>query len=385
MLRAWLVVVLLLARAATVSAETAELEVFTREGCPRCAEARAFVAELALERPDLRITWREVDRDAAARVRLEELSREASVAAPGVPSFVVGGELVVGFDGVETTGARIRALLAGRHEPEPGEGALCSAERAAPCEPAAPADAVETSWFGPLRASQLGLPLFTIALGLVDGFNPCAMWVLLFLLSMLVNLRDRRRMALVAGVFVLASGVVYFAFMAAWLNVFLLLGVSRALRVALGVVALAIGAVNVKDFFALGRGVSLSIPARVKPGIYARARALLRAESTASLLGGVVVLALLVNAVELLCTAGLPAVYTAILSRHGLSTAGYYAYLALYNLAYVADDALMVSVAVVTLAKTKLGERAGRALKLASGLVMLGLALALLLFPELLV
>ena len=88
----------------------------------------------------------------------------------------------------------------------------------------------------------MGLPLFTLAIGLLDGFNPCAMWVLLFLLSLLVRLQDRRRMALVAGTFVLASGAVYFAFMAAWLNVFLLVGMSAALRLALGGVALAIGA-----------------------------------------------------------------------------------------------------------------------------------------------
>jgi hypothetical protein len=327
-----------------------------------------FVAELALERPELRVEWREVDRDPEALRELERLSIEAGALAPGVPTFRVGDTLVIGFESAETTGAHLRALLAGASE-----------------RPAVAPDQVDAPWLGPLSASQLGLPFFTLALGLVDGFNPCAMWVLLFLLSMLVNLRDRRRMALVAGVFVLASGVVYFAFMAAWLNVFLLLGVSHALRVALGVVALGIGAVNVKDFFALGRGATLSIPANAKPGIYARARALLRTESTAALLGGVVVLALLVNAVELLCTAGLPAVYTAILSRQSLGTAEHYAYLALYNLAYIADDALMVTVAVVTLAKTKLTERAGRALKLVSGAVMLALGTALLLFPELLV
>ena len=119
------------------------------------------------------------------------------------------------------------------------------------------------------------LPLFTLALGLLDGFNPCAMWVLLFLLSLLVRLQDRRRMAMVAGTFVLASGAVYYAFMAAWLNVFLLVGMTAALRVGLAVLAMLIGLINVKDFFAFRRGVSLSIPASAKPGIYARARAIL--------------------------------------------------------------------------------------------------------------
>ena len=85
------------------------------------------------------------------------------------------------------------------------------------------------------------MPLFTLALGLLDGFNPCAMWVLLFLLSVLVRLKDRRRMALVAGTFVLVSGAVYYAFMAAWLNVFLAVGCRTRVRIGLAVLALCIG------------------------------------------------------------------------------------------------------------------------------------------------
>jgi glutaredoxin len=351
------------------ASEIAAIEVFTRAGCPHCADAREFLEELRLERPDLRITWREVDRDPDALRELQRLSLEAQVESPGVPTFRIGDTLVVGFERPATTGARIRALLEGRPSGGPD---------------AAATHTVESDLLGPLRASELGLPVFTVVLGLLDGFNPCAMWVLLFLLSLLVNLRDRRRMALVAGTFVLASGVVYFAFMAAWLNVFLLIGVSNALRLALGLVALAIGALNLKDFFAFARGPSLSIPEGAKPGIYARGREILRARSTLQSLAGVAVLALLVNAVELLCTAGLPAVYTAVLARAELSTSQYYGYLALYNLAYVADDALMVTIAVVTLAKTKLSERAGRWLKLTSGVVMLALALCLLFFPGLL-
>ena len=350
---------------------TAELEIFTRRGCPHCEDAREFVAELERERADLRVIWRDVDRDERALAELERLSREAGIDAPGVPTFRIGAALVLGFESADTTGARIRALLD-------------AAGREAPQAQAAPPEAIETGLFGTLRASELGLPLFTVALGLLDGFNPCAMWVLLFLLSMLVNVRDRRRMALVAGTFVLASALVYFAFMAAWLNVFLLIGVSRGLRIALGVAALAIGALNLKDSLAPGRGPSLSIPDDAKPGIYARVRALLRAESPLASLAGVAVLALLVNSVELLCTAGLPAVYTAVLARTELSTAQHYGYLALYNLAYVADDAAMVTVAVVTLAKSKLSERAGRALKLVSAAVMLALAIGLLFFPGLL-
>lgn len=65
--------------------------------------------------------------------------------------------------------------------------------------------------YGEADPTALGLPLFSLAVGLVDGFNPCAMWVLLFLLSLLVHLRDWRRIALIAGTFVAASGAVYYS------------------------------------------------------------------------------------------------------------------------------------------------------------------------------
>jgi hypothetical protein len=224
--------------------------------------------------------------------------------------------------------------------------------------------------------------LFTLALGLLDGFNPCAMWVLLFLLSLLVRLRDRRRMALIAGTFVLVSGAVYYAFMAAWLNVFLAVGLTTSVRVVLAVLALVIGALNVKDFFAWGRGPSLSIPQAAKPGLYARARAVLQARALSASLAAVAALAVVVNVVELLCTAGLPAVYTAVLAQQGLGPAAHYGYLGLYIAAYMADDALMVATAVLALGSRKLTEDAGRWLKLLSGGVMLALAGVMLLRPQ---
>lgn len=93
-------------------------------------------------------------------------------------------------------------------------------------------------------------------------------------------------------------------------------------------------------------------------------------------------IALLVNLVELLCTAGLPALDTQILSYYPLSDAGYYRYLARYNLAYVFDDALMVTLTVVTLGQRRLQEREGRWLKLLSGAVIVALGLLLLFAPE---
>jgi hypothetical protein len=150
----------------------------------------------------------------------------------------------------------------------------------------------------------------------------------------------------------------------------------------LGGIAALVGALNVKDFFAFGRGLSLSMPAAARPGIYARVRRILQAEQVAGALAGAVVLAILVNTVELLCTAGLPAVYTRILTLRHLPWWAYYGYLGLYNVAYIFDDSLVLILAVVALGRHKLQEREGRWLKLASGIVMLGLGIVLMARPQ---
>jgi hypothetical protein len=170
--------------------------------------------------------------------------------------------------------------------------------------------------------------------------------------------------------------------MAAWLNVFLIVGMSAALRWTLGGLALAMGGVNIKDFFAWKRGFSLSIPASAKPGLYARARSVLSANTLGTSLVAVAALAVIVNVVELLCTAGLPAIYTAVLTQQNLNPLAYYGYLGLYILGYVADDSVMVATAVMALGSRKLSESAGRWLKLLSGTVMLALGVVLIGWPD---
>ncbi len=349
------------APATAASDDTDVLIVYVRDGCPHCAAAKEYLPQFAAERPWLRIDYRAVDRSESARDELMRIARDTNNWPPGVPTFVFNGRVLAGFGTPEDSGPQLAALVEQRQQVT---------------------DRIEGGWLGTLSVDRLGLPLFTLAIGLLDGFNPCAMWVLLFLLSMLVHLRDRRRMALIAGTFVLVSGAIYFAFMAAWLNIFLAVGLSNALRIGLALVALMIAAINIKDFVRPGQGISLSIPDAVKPGLYARMRSTLHAQTLLLSLAGVASLAVVVNLVELLCTAGLPAMYTAILTQQGLSPAAHYAYLGLYIVGYIADDALMVGTAVYALSNRKLGESAGRWLKLLSGVVMLALGAIMLLRPE---
>jgi hypothetical protein len=235
---------------------------------------------------------------------------------------------------------------------------------------------------GTLSLNDYSLPVYTIILAGLDAFNPCAFFVLLFLLSLLVHAKSRKRMFIVGGVFVLFSGLMYFLFMAAWLNVFLMMGKINVITIAAGLLAVAIAMINIKDYFWFKQGVSLSIPESARPTLYQRTRKLVTAGSMPAMITATMGLAAFANLYEFLCTAGFPMVFTRILTMEELPTVTYYLYLALYNIIYVVPLLIIVVVFSMTFGVKKLQEEQGRQLKLLSGMMMLLLGLVLVFVPD---
>lgn len=334
------------------------LEVFVREGCRYCAAAKRFLPGFAAARPGLRIVYRDVDVDPVA---LDDLLRHAQDAGrgPAVPMFHIDGRVLFGFVSPEATGPRLAALVEGR-------------------APVAPPAELDTRLFGTLSVGRMGLPAFTLAMGLLDGLNPCVTWALLFLLSMMTHLRDRGRFAAIAGTYVLSMAVMHYALMAAWLNLFLLAGMSGTLQRLLAGAALAMGLLNIKDAAFPGGSVSLSVSRDARTGLGARMRDILAERSLAASLVAVATLAVAVNGAELLCAAAFPALYTAALSRQDLTPLAPYGYLALYTAGYALPAAVLSAGAVAAFTSPRLTARVGRGLKALSGVVMIALAVTLL-------
>ena len=198
----------------------------------------------------------------------------------------------------------------------------------------------------------------------------------------MVHAKNRKRMLLIGGVFVLFSALIYFVFMAAWLNVFLLIGELQMITLIAGIVAVIFALINIKDYFWFKQGVSLGIPDEAKPGLFKRMRGLVSAESLPAMLGGTIVLAVAANSYELLCTSGFPMVYTRALTLTDLTTAQFYGYLTLYNLIYIIPLLIIVALFAVRFGSRKLSENEGRVLKLLSGIMMLSLGITLVFAPE---
>ena len=366
-----------------------DIEFFTNHDCKHCADAERFLATLVEKRPEIVVRTVYPLDDSAARGRFKDLVERAKVTAATTPAMLVRGKLIIGWTNRETTGVLVENILDDvevADQTTVGGGCVVDLNKSADEQEACGDEVLDQTLdlpvFGEIRPRDLGLPLFTMVLGLVDGFNPCAMWILLFLLSLLVHLKSRKRMFAIAGTFVLVSGIVYFAFMAAWFTFFDVIGKARVIQVVLGSFAVFVGLVHAKDFFAFHKGLSFSIPESAKPGIYARVNRILTAENMKGALATVIALAFLVNVVELLCTAGLPAIYTNVLAQHELPRWQYYTYIGAYQLFYMFDDMLMLTIAIVTLSRRRLQEKAGRWLKLLSGVVMVFLGFALIFKPE---
>lgn len=366
------------------------LHFFWAPNCPHCAEEKPFIEALQRRYPQLRVREYEIWRRRDNFELLLALAERHGGGIVSTPATVLGERVWFGFDAaiageIELTAAR--CLAAGCPDLLAAVGAgPATGEPAEPSQPPEPEKTapVAVPLFGSLDPESLSLPVFTLVLGLLDSFNPCAFFVLLFLLSLLVHLRSRRIMLLVGGTFVFFSGLIYFLFMAAWLNLFLLAGRMQQVTTVAGVVALLVAALNIKDFFLFHQGPTLSIPERARPRLFARMRRLLTESRLPPVLFGTVVLAVAANSYELLCTAGFPMVYTRVLTLHHLERWQYYAWLALYNAVYVVPLLAIVLVFTFTLGAKKLSEWQGRVLKLLSGLMMLMLGLVLLIDPALL-
>lgn len=351
------------------------------ETCPHCAEAKPLVAHLEDTYDWLSV--RRISTQEATDAEIDEvlaLAESLDEEIAGVPTFLFCGRMEVGYDSDATTGQHLEDALVSCHAAFIGEDAATAGQTTADESD----EALHVPVLGDIDANAVSLPLFTVAIAGLDAFNPCAFFVLLFLLSLLVHAKSRWRMALVGGVFVVISGVMYFAFMAAWLNVFLVTGQLRWVTTVAGVIAITLAVFSIKDYFWPESAGSISIPDSAKPGLFTRMRKLTTGDSLPTVLLGTIALAAVANSYELLCTAGFPLVFTRVLTLNELSTSTYYGYLVLYNLVYVIPLLLIVGGFVWTLGSRKLSESEGKFLKLMSGTMMLGLGLLLLLKPDLL-
>jgi len=237
-------------------------------------------------------------------------------------------------------------------------------------------------FLGDKNATDYSLPVLAIILGLVDGFNPCAMWVLVYLISLIMSIDDRRKIWFLVGSFLLASGILYFLFMTAWLNAFLLIGYIRPLTILIGLFALWTGIRNIREFIVnKGAAVCKITDGETKKKTMNKIEQLVASPLTLASIFGV--LAFAVNSIEFLCSAGIPAIYTHVLAISTANPVEYYCYILLYVFFFMLDDLFIFGSAVFAV-NSSLGEKYSSHCKAIGGVIMVILGVLLTFFPEML-
>ncbi len=337
--------------------------------CPHCKTAKPFINQLAQTYPWLTLHSYDVVDNPANQKRYLQMAEQLQQPANSVPAFIFCGQMIVGYGSHETTGQEIKDKLLACHQ-----------QKASPQRQ----EHVTIPWLGKVHYQDFSLPVFTLVIAALDAFNPCAFFILFFLLSLMVQHRSRARMLVIGCTFVLCSGLMYFLFMSAWLNLFLITEQLIFISAVAGLIAVSFGLINIKDYFFFKQGVSLSLSDNARTRLFARMRTLTQSGSWSTMIFATIILAVAANSYELLCTAGLPMVYTRVLTLNDLTSTQYYLYLAYYNVIYIIPLLLIVILFTLTLGRKKLSEQEGRLLKLLSGSMMLGLGSILLLKPALL-
>ena len=384
-------------------------------GCPHCAKEIEFFFSIKDKYPDLTVYTYEVYYNQENASLLQKVANNLNVNSGGVPLVVIGDQSYIGFgenSSPQELEARINECLVNKCPNETGlilgfeeefieeenpaiketteeEGALALVEGEEGAEetdqdeePRQNSKIMKLPFLGETDIHKLSLPILAVFIGILDGFNPCALWVLLFLISLLLGMENKKRMWVLGVTFIVASASVYFIFMAAWLNLVLFLGLIIWVRLFIAMLALFGGSYSISKFFKNKAGTCEVTGGERKQKVFEKLKNIVKKNNLWVALGGIILLAFAVNLVELICSAGLPAVFTQVLAMNNLPAWGYYSYILLYILFFMIDDLIVFFVAMFTLKMTGITNKYARYSHLIGGALMIVIGLLLIFKPE---
>ncbi|MGI6714158.1 MAG: hypothetical protein ACOX3K_03855 [Bacilli bacterium] len=365
--------------------ETVNVYYFTTSSCPHCAALETFLEETKAEKPHLNTT----EYDIAISENLTLLEEVAGVFAEtnvSTPFIVVGGKHYVGFS--NTTKARLSRII-DKYQSQEHVDIMAKILAG---EPILESDFDRSSDYeydlpiiGVVDVRSVSLGLIAFVLGLIDGVNPCAMWVLIFLITLVLGSDNKKRIWIIGGTFILISGLFYFGVMMAWLETVRLLIAVKAFQIIFGILAVLAGGYNIYNFIKALKertdGCEVT-DVSTKQKLVERVKKIAMSSSLPLAILGVVVLALLVNVIELACSTGLPLVFSQILALNGIAGAHAVGYILLYILAFLIDDLLIFGVAVFTFKVSPLSSKLGKYAHLVGGILMVALGVLMIFFPS---
>ena len=384
---------------------------FHSRTCNHCKEELAWFDEYLEDNSNVVLYEYEISEN-NNRQKYYDVQEILDYNASGVPFLVIGEEVVVGFN--ESLKSRIETLIkyyletdyadevgeylnVDVYEPDLGvddvpiedeeNNTNVSDEENVDNEQSVTEEELnnfEVPLLGEFNAKDVSLPILSIIMGFVDGFNPCALWILVFLITMLFGMKDKKKMWILGSTFLITSGLVYMLFMVSWLNLAMFISSVNAIRIMISAFAIIFGLYNIYNFIKTKNDdVGCTVTnknSRIK--IMNKIRLIISQKYFIFSIIGIVLLAISVNVLELLCSLGLPIIFTQVLALNNLSILEYSIYILLYVLFFMIDDFIIFIAAMKTLEIKAVSSKYTKYSHLIGGIIMVIIGLLMIFKPE---
>ncbi len=358
-----------------------QVDFFYSPTCPHCTAQKPFNQEMMQKYTNVQWVYHDIGIAKESDLYFEVVTN-LSIPRTGTPTTVIGDCYFVGWQSRETTGVAIEKCITDRLEKNENASGSQVYDEVTPQDKLGE---IEAPFIGTINIREYSLPALAIVLGLIDGFNPCAMWVLVYLIALVASLNDPKKIWLIVGTFVLSSGILYFLFMTAWLNIFLIVGYMRIVTIIVGIIAIGGGALSVKEYIDLKGNVVCKVgDADDKKKTAGLVEKIVSSPLTLATVFAIITLAFVVNAIEFVCSSAIPAVFTQVLALSNLSFWEYYGYILLYDIFFMLDDMIIFGLAAFAITKSGVGEKYAGYCKVIGGALLLLIGLILLFAPQLL-
>ena len=358
---------------------------FHGEGCPHCKSEIAFLEDYLKDKDNIHLYKYEVWYNEDNQEKIKEVGKITGAEADSIPYLVIGDYVITGYsDGISKKIVRRIEHCLENSCPDKTGVYLGKALEENTSSDDYKDEVYEVPILGEIDAKSVSIPILAIVIGLVDGFNPCAMWILIFLITMLFGMKEKKKMWILGLTFIITSGVVYFLFMASWLKLATFINKVTLIRSLIGAFAIIFGIINIHNYLkSRKKNVGCEVTdSKKRKKIITYIKKILSEKKFILAIVGIMILAFLVNLIELLCSLGLPVIFTEVLSLNNLSTTEYILYMIIYILFFLIDDIIVFVIAMKTLEIKAISNKYTKYSHLIGGIIMLLLGALMILKPE---
>ncbi len=370
------------------------LYVFKGDGCPHCKAEMDYLDTIKDKYTNLEIKEYEVWYDDDNASLLTKVESYFNIKRSGVPTTIIGNTVIQGYQNESSTGKKIERAINFYEEndykdivKEIKDGtAIKNTKKSDKFQEEETKLDKETSVKAPIvgnvNLKDVSLLTSAVILGLIDGFNPCAMWILLFLISALIGMKDRKRMWTLGLTFLITSGLVYMLIMLSWISIAVKITTIVWIRNIIAIIALIGAILNLKSFIKSKNSGCEIVDSKKRKNIFSKIKKFTSEKSFILAFFGIIGLAISVNLVELACSAGLPLIFTELLAINNVSGFIKFIYIGIYIIFFLIDDIIVFTISMYTMKATGISTKYGKYSHLIGGLIMLLIGLLLIIKPE---